>query len=68
MWKYFEPIAELIWFFVILAVDVVVYYSYGGHPSIIPDVLCLVATLVVGVIVGMAEYEIYKHRNDKEAW
>ena len=68
MWKYFEPIAGLVWFFIIFAVDMVVYYSYGGHPSLLPAMICLVATLIVSIIVGMAEYEIFKHRNDKETW
>ncbi|HEY1835277.1 MAG TPA: hypothetical protein VGG13_00460 [Candidatus Saccharimonadales bacterium] len=68
MWKYFDPIAGVVFFFVIFSIDAVVYYSQGRHHSLIPLVICGAATVIVGVIAGMAIHEIFKHRNDKESW
>jgi hypothetical protein len=68
MWKYFAPVVELLSFFVILAIDAAAYYSSGRHLSLIPVIVCTAVTLTVGTIAGLAEYEIFKHRHDKETW
>lgn len=68
MWKYFEPVAWLVLFVFIASLDVFFYYAQGLGHSWVPLGISSVATLVVGILAGMAIYETFKHRNDKEPW
>jgi hypothetical protein len=68
MWKFFEPIAALAWFFSFLIVDAAIYYTLGGHLSPVPLIICLIIFVAGAMLTVLAEYQLFKHRNDKEHW
>jgi hypothetical protein len=70
MAKYFEV---LVWFFFFVALTLLsleLYYNYtpASHHSLVPLCISVALTIVVGIFTGMAFYEVFRHRNDKEPW
>jgi hypothetical protein len=53
--------------FFILA-DLVLYYNATSGHSKVPFIAALVITVPATIITGLAAYQSFKHRNDKEPW
>lgn len=53
--------------FFILA-DLVIYYTTASGHSEVPFIIALIITIPATVVTGLACYESFKHRNDKEPW
>jgi membrane-bound metal-dependent hydrolase YbcI (DUF457 family) len=68
MGKYAEVLAFFFFFLSLTLLDLVMYYSWSHRHSLVPLFISIALTIVVGIITGMAVYEVFKHRNDKESW
>lgn len=56
----------LIIFFVLA--DLALYYYHAKGHSKVPFIVSLIITVPATILVLMATYQTYHHRNDKEAW
>ncbi|HEY9712905.1 MAG TPA: hypothetical protein V6C72_05520 [Chroococcales cyanobacterium] len=56
----------LLLFFMIA--DFGIYYTLGLKHNKAPLVAALIITIPATMLVGLAAYQSFKHRNDKEQW
>jgi len=68
MAKYTEVLFYFLLFLALTIIDLALYYSWGPKHSLVPLFVSSALTIVVGVVTGLATYEVFKHRNDKEPW
>ena len=48
--------------------DAVIYYKTASGTSKVPLLIALIITLPATAVAGLACYQSFKHRNDKESW